>query len=390
MVEKRRAKGTNSVYKTADGRWVAQIAIGKLPSGAQKYKRFTGKKQSDVIAKMNEYKKTFTYVTDIDSLYVDEYLLQFMKNVKRSTLKPASYDREMRTYENIKKYIGYYQIGQLTSEIIQVELVNRLKQDGYSYSTIHKAYVLLNQCMKYALSNQKMSFNPCANVHEPSRDTFEQKDIRYLTDEEIKIFIKQALIEYENKTPRYKYGIAIVLIIYLGLRGGELTALKWKDVDFQNNTLSVTKNIVFTYDYNEDGTKSRKIIEQKGTKRNSKGRVIPLNKQSLYYLKLLKKKYGEINPNGYIVNNSMEKIAVDIVSDSYTSIANACNILHPLGIHTLRHTCASLMIRKGVDIKIVSEILGHSSVAFTYNTYVHLIDEQKARAMELLDLGIEI
>ena len=58
---------------------------------------------------------------------------------------------------------------------------------------------------------------------------------------------------------------------------------------------------------------------------------------------------------------------------------------NPLGIHTLRHTFASLLIKKGVDIKIVSDILGHKDVSFTYNIYVHILEEQKTQAMSLLD-----
>ena len=78
-------------------------------------------------------------------------------------------------------------------------------------------------------------------------------------------------------------------------------------------------------------------------------------------------------------------VHVDTISDAYTNIAKTAGIEHPLGIHTLRHTFASLLIKKGVDIKIVSDILGHKDVAFTYNTYVHILEEQKVQAMSLLD-----
>ena len=78
-------------------------------------------------------------------------------------------------------------------------------------------------------------------------------------------------------------------------------------------------------------------------------------------------------------------ISVDVISNAYTNIAKAANINNPLGIHTLRHTFASLLIKKGVDIKIVSDILGHKDVSFTYNIYVHILEEQKTQAMSLLN-----
>lgn len=66
-------------------------------------------------------------------------------------------------------------------------------------------------------------------------------------------------------------------------------------------------------------------------------------------------------------------------------IAKNARIKDKSGIHTLRHTCASLLIRKEVDIKVGSEILGHTNVNFTYNTYVHILDEQKVKAMSVFD-----
>ena len=76
---------------------------------------------------------------------------------------------------------------------------------------------------------------------------------------------------------------------------------------------------------------------------------------------------------------------VTTLTGCYKKIAEAAKIKNALGVHTLRHTFASRAIRKGIDIKVVSEILGHSSITFTYNTYIHIIDEQKKNAVDLLD-----
>lgn len=273
----------------------------------------------------------------------------------------------------------------MTAEIIQTDLINKLKQDNYSFSTIHKVYVLLNQCLKYAVDNEKMIKNPCSAVKQPSKKTFDRKEIRFLNEDEIKLFIKQALSFNKVGALKYKYGIPITLVIYTGLRCGELAALKWNDIDFENKIISVSKNIATTYDYDNSENKKRIVKEQDSTK-TSKGRLVHMNKQSLLYLEMLKNYYKDIKDCNYIINNSTQCVPVDTISDSYTTIANACGIVNPLGIHTLRHTCASLMIKKGVDIKIVSEILGHRDVAFTYNTYVHIIDEQKIKALDMIDL----
>ena len=376
--------GSHSVYKTKDGKWVGQIVIGKNENGTLKYKRFKSDKQYIVLEKMREFEQGFTYTKDATKSYLEDFLDDYLFNVKKSVLKPSSFDRDVRTGNLIKKYIGNYTIEQLTAPFIQTELINKLKDDDYSYSTIHKVYVLLNECLQYAVDTDKISKNPCKLVKQPPRKMFDTKEIRWLSEEEIQIFKEQAMSTYKNGKTRYIYGLPITLIIYTGLRCGELAALKWSDIDFENKTINIRKNIVTAYDYEDINNKKARIQLQESTK-TSKGRKIPLIKNAENILNDIKSQYDEINPDGFVINNSDKMVTVSTLSDSYTNIANGAEIENPLGIHTLRHTFASLLIKKGVDIKIVSEILGHKDVSFTYNIYVHILEEQKTYAMKLLD-----
>ena len=376
--------GSHSVYKTKDGRWVAQIVIGKNENGKLKYKRFTSDKQYIVIEKMREFEQGFTQIKNANKSYLSDFLTGYIFNVKKNVLKPSSFDREVRTGNLINKYIGNYTFEQLSTPFIQTELINKLKDDNYSYSTIHKVYVLLNECLQYAVDTDKLDKNPCRLVKQPPKKMFEKKEIRWLSEDEIKFFKEQAVYKYKTGNDRYIYGLPISLIIYTGLRCGELAALKWSDIDFENKKIYVRKNIVTTYDYEDTERKTRKVNLQASTK-TSEGRTIPLIKSAEDILNSIKSKYQEINPDGFIINNSDKMVHVDTISDSYTNIAKTAGIENPLGIHTLRHTFASLLIKKGVDIKIVSDILGHKDVSFTYNIYVHILEEQKTQAMSLLD-----
>lgn len=376
--------GSHSVYKTKDGKWVGQIVIGKNENGTLKYKRFKSDKQYIVLEKMREFEQGFTYTKDATKSYLEDFLDGYLFNVKKSVLKPSSFDRDVRTGNLIKKYIGNHTIEQLTAPFIQTELINKLKDDEYSYSTIHKVYVLLNECLQYAVDTDKIIKNPCKLVKQPPRKMFDTKEIRWLSEEEIQIFKEQAISTYKNGKTRYIYGLPVTLIIYTGLRCGELAALKWSDIDFENKTINIRKNIVTAYDYEDINNKKARIQLQESTK-TSKGRKIPLIKNAENILNDIKSQYDEINPDGFVINNSDKMVTVSTLSDSYTNIANGAEIENPLGIHTLRHTFASLLIKKGVDIKIVSEILGHKDVSFTYNIYVHILEEQKTYAMKLLD-----
>ena len=376
--------GANSVYKTKDGRWVAQIVIGKSENGNLKYKRFSSDKQYVVIEKMREFEQGFTQIKNANKSYLSDFLTGYIFNVKKNVLKPSSFDREVRTGNLINKYIGNYTFEQLSTSFIQTELINKLKDNNYSYSTIHKVYVLLNECLQYAVDTDKLDKNPCRLVKQPPKKMFEKKEIRWLSEDEIKLFKEQAVCKYKTGNDRYIYGLPISLIIYTGLRCGELAALKWSDIDFENKKIYVRKNIVTIYDYEDTEKKTRKVNLQPSTK-TSEGRTIPLIKSAEDILNSIKSKYQEINPDGFIINNSDKMVHVDTISDSYTNIAKTAGIENPLGIHTLRHTFASLLIKKGVDIKIVSDILGHKDVSFTYNIYVHILEEQKTQAMNLLN-----
>ena len=376
--------GSHSVYKTKDGKWVGQIVIGKNENGTLKYKRFKSDKQYVVLEKMREFEQGFVYTKDATKSYLEDFLDGYLFNVKKNVLKPSSFDRDVRTGNLIKKYIGNYTLEQLTTPFIQSELINKLKDNNYSYSTIHKVYVLLNECLQYAVDTDKLDKNPCRLVKQPPKKMFEKKEIRWLSEDEIKLFKEQAVCKYKTGNDRYIYGLPISLIIYTGLRCGELAALKWSDIDFENKKIYVRKNIVTVYDYEDTEKKTRKVNLQTSTK-TSDGRIIPLIKNAEDILNSIKSKYQEINSDGFIINNLDKMVHVDTLSDSYTNIAKTAGIENPLGIHTLRHTFASLLIKKGVDIKIVSEILGHKDVAFTYNTYVHILEEQKVQAMSLLD-----
>lgn len=377
--------GSHSIYKTKDGKWMGQIVIGKNENGTLKYKRFKSDKQYVVIEKMREFEQGFSYIKDASKSYLSDFLDGYLFNVKKNVLKPTSFDRDVRTGNLIKKHIGDYLLEQLTAPFIQAELINKLKDDNYSYSTIHKVYVLLNETLQYATDTDKLSKNPCRLVKQPPKKMFEKKEIRWLSEEEISLFKTQANSKHKNNTDRYMYGLPICFIIYTGLRCGELAALRWSDVDFDKKIINVQKNIITAYDYDESDAKELKSKIQDSTK-TSAGRKIPLIKSAENILNNLKDKYGTISPDNFVVNNSPDKITnVNTLSYAYTSIATAAGIDNPLGIHTLRHTFASLLIKKGVDIKIVSEILGHKDVSFTYNIYVHILEEQKIQAMKLLD-----
>ncbi len=359
--------------------FIGQIAIGKYDSGRIKYKRFKGKKKADVVKKMEDFQLLLQQGTPkITQNYLDKCLLQWAKSVKKIEVKPSSYNSIICIItQRINPALGHYTIEELTPNLIQTELINKLFEKGKSFSTIKKTYVYLKAGLRYYIP--KGISNPCDDVVLPSKDKFQRKTIRFFNDDEIAIFKANA--------PKYKYGQALIFGMYTGLRAGELCGLKWRHINWEKKKIFISSNIVTMYQYDEDAADEKQhgkyvVFEQDTAK--SKDRYVDLNRTAIGVLEKLKDKNYK-GEDSFVISPENRPVALHNLSDNYLAVCKRANIENPQGLHTLRHTFASMLFRKGVDAKTVSELLGHASVAFTLNTYIHLIEDQKSDAVNLID-----
>lgn len=383
----RHVKNIGTVYfDNARKQWIGQVENGRYTNGRVKFKRFVGASQDDVVYRMKLFKQSSQVTTSISPTEIvmfDDYMESYMTIIKQMKLKPSSYVRDYGTFKNqIKPYLGGYEIHEITPNIIQKELIGSLIENNLSYSTIHKAYVLTNECLSYAYKQQVIPNNPCVLVEKPTKKGLinQRKDIRFFDDNEIERFKAIALQRNKSGKLLYTNGYAFVILIYTGLRAGEMLALTWENVDLNNNYIKVSSNIGAKY--NEDMKIETFIQDSTKTK---KSRIVHLTKSAKRYLTELKE-LKKPNKKDYVIISNTDTRSFSILRNSYLGICKKANIDNPQGLHTLRHTFASLMIRKGIDIKIISEMLGHSSVSFTYNTYVHLIEEEKAKVISQLEV----
>ena len=386
----RKVKGLGTVYfDNSKNQWVGQIEIGKYDNGRTKFKKLYSDGQNSVIEKMKQFVSAHpnssisveNVLREGSNILVKDYILSFLLTVKKLQVKPSSYTRNYQSYKNhIVPNIGNYKLADLNAPIIQTELINKMLDKGLSFSSIHKVYVLLNESLRHAFKQKLIPNNPCEFVEEPSKKvTPSVKEIRFFDDDEIERFMNSALLKNANETYHYKNGLAIASVIYTGLRVGELLTLKWSDVDFNSNYLKIHSNSIAIYDDHN----IRKIIIQDSTK-TKKSRIVHLTKTAK---QLFQEMYNYFNPrqDDYVFHVQSGR-DINRAINTYTYICKRAKIENYQGMHTLRHTFASLLIRKGVDIKIISEMLGHSTVTFTYNTYVHLLEEEKAKVMQEIDI----
>ena len=180
---------------------------------------------------------------------------------------------------------------------------------------------------------------------------------------------EQKMIEQAILTGKKDKQYGIILCLYSGLRIGELLALQWSDIDLAKGILTVSKSC-------HDG-KGGLIIDEPKTATSR--RMIPLPKQLLPILKLWKKRSG----SPFVVSSNGKPILVRSYQRSFELLLKKLKIPHK-GFHSLRHTFATRAIECGMDVKTLSEILGHKNPTVTLNRYAHSLMEHKTDMMNKL------
>ena len=177
------------------------------------------------------------------------------------------------------------------------------------------------------------------------------------------------MIEQAVLTDKRSKMIGILICLYTGLRVGELLALEWTDIDFSKNELKVNKTC---YD------KGRTHITT-APKTTSSVRVIPIPKQLVPILKQLKKRCK----SQYVISENGTYISIRSYQRSFELLLKRLGIPHQ-GFHSLRHTFATRALECGMDVKTLSEILGHKNATVTLNRYAHSLMDHKRDMMNRL------
>lgn len=168
--------------------------------------------------------------------------------------------------------------------------------------------------------------------------------------------------------------VGILLGIFTGMRIGEICALQFKDIDFDEKIIHVNKTIQRIYNP-LDELEPSKIVITPGKTKNSI-REIPITDEILKILKTIK-----IKDDYYVLSNSKKAIEPRTYRKFYNKFMNEAGV-QPIKFHALRHTFASINIENGVDVKTISDILGHSDISITLKTYTHTTQKAKVKAIQ--------
>lgn len=290
-------------------------------------------------------------------------------------IKPSSKQRTFEQYSraaqiHILPYLGDIELTDLTPFILQkyitglTESGNKRTGKGLSPNFVKTILSIIQNSLKTA---HLVGYLPEYSANKIKRPKPKEKQVECFSAWEQKKIEEAAL---SAKKDKYR---GIILCLYTGLRIGELLALTWSDIDFEKSILSVTKTC---HDGNENG-KHIRIIDTPKTE-NSR-RQIPLSKTLVKMLKDIKKK----SKCKFVIADGEKPVFIRSYQRTFELLLKKLNLPHK-GFHSLRHTFATRALECGMDVKSLSEILGHKNAMITLNRYAHSLWEHKAEMMNKL------
>ena len=245
-----------------------------------------------------------------------------------------------------------------------------------SNDTVLHYHRLLNNIMNTAVRWGVIPFNPIENRVELPKS--ERKEPKYMDDKEALAFLTLM-----NEEP-IKYRLALNLLIFSGLRRGEIGGLKWSDIDFEGKIITIKRALKYipgkkAFEGDTKTFKSKRSIKLPNF-------IFDLFREyRVWQLKGRIQVGDQWNDTDYIFTRwNGEPMNLDTIGGYLKKFTNKHN-LKPVHLHSLRHTNASILIASGVDLKTVSSRLGHSNLSTTGNIYAHVINTADAKASDALE-----
>ncbi|MBQ8497107.1 MAG: site-specific integrase [Clostridia bacterium] len=304
-------------------------------------------------------------------LYKD-WLCEWLKNYLRHSVKPKTYEQYREIV--IKRLIptfGCYEMTAISPLQVQKYIIELLQNgnlntgEGLSVNSVSLIISVIQSSFETALVLGIVNENSMDKIKRPKKY---EKQITCFSSSEQKMIEQAVLNDKRDKM------IGIMICLYTGLRIGELLSLEWTDIDFNKAELKISKTC---YDTKDENGKHLRVTNAPKTLTSL--RTIPIPKQLLPYLKTLQKQ----SKGNYVISNNSEYISIRSYQRSFELLLKKLNIPHR-GFHSLRHTFATRALECGMDVKTLSEVLGHKNPTVTLCRYAHSMTEHKRDMMNQL------
>ena len=385
----KRANGEGSIaFYSSRNCYRGQLTIGVDESGKPKRKSFYGKTKKEVKEKMETYK----LLNPINKAAINEYTVAtwfnyWLWNIKKRDIKPKTFERYECIFRNYIKGSEIANIPLYKFKLNNLQAYyNRLSDNGKSPSIIKTINEKLKSSMIDAEKNGYIEKNYCQLVNLPKEKMKEKK---------IEVFSVDQQNDFLEIIKGHEFEILFLLALGTGLRRGELLALRWSDIDFENKTINVDSNIQQAYIFEDEETKRLEKIEQEPKTINS-FRTVPIPSKVLDKLQEHKQKQEQYKlafqeryiDNDFVICDKYGK-ALDVKRPTrmFYSIQKKMGIPEDekIKFHGLRKTYATRLFEKEVPPKTVQMLLGHSEISITLDIYTQVMENKKVEAIEKID-----
>ncbi len=374
----KRANGEGSIRKRKDGKWLVTYPTGLYrDNGKKEYIYKYTNTQAEALQVLQQLSAQAGSCVNQGKAGIKavDWIDHWVEKIKAPKLAPAtltSYRNNFRLH--IKNPLGKTALRDLNTQQIQL----CLDSIGGSCSTFIKNYNIIHGALEKAVELGMIVRNPCKGVAFPKDDT---EKMRVLSKEEQEKFIKALDGEY--------YRPMLLMYLYSGLRMGEGIPLTWEDIDLEKKTIRVCKKAIVCHDYvNHSAPQTvQDFCKTKSSKRKvviTAGLVGVLKAHKAEIMKRVEQSGEEWSESRLVFPNTRGNMVHSRnLQKSLDRIFAKCGI-EGATMHTLRHTYATRCFEAGVDIKAISEQLGHANVKTTYNIYVHLLEDTKEKEIDKL------
>lgn len=297
-----------------------------------------------------------------------DWLQDWLDHYIKPTAKARTFERYRDLTYHFIPIIGEHELNDLSPMILQKAVSdlltsgNRKTGKGLSPNTVNSIISVMQNSLKTAFT---VGLTDTYSADKIKRPKTIEKAVECFSLAE-----QKAIERYVLNAKKAKL-IGIVICLYTGLRIGELLALEWEDIDYHHGTMTISKSCHYGHD--ENGRYLRFIDTPKT---NHSSRVIPIPKQLIPILK----RYQRSCDSEFVISENGKPVAVRSYQRSFELLQKKLGI-HHRGFHALRHTFATRAIECGMDVKTLSEILGHKNPTITLNRYAHSLMEHKTEMM---------
>lgn len=387
---RRKLLTNGNAFKRTDDRW-GGVVWYMDEHGGRKRKSFSGTTKQEVKKKMTAYIVDFeTEIIESDESKkaLQESMQSWLQVFKFPSVEQTTYDRcESSAKNQIYPLLGEKAVGDITSADIKY-LINYWMNKGYAFTTVKKAYVLLNEYFRYLFKEELISKNPMANIEMTKKSNFlsaqnkenlpTNETITIFTAEEIELFKTECFRCWGTGKRFYQQAAAYILILNTGLRTGEILGLLNSDIDLENRVMHIQRGVKEISKRNGVEIEKGREIKIGKTKSATSNRTVPLNQTAIDMIMDLREEmyFGEDTPLVCDENGDFTK-PVNFRKRFYR-ILKAAGI-ETKGLHSLRHTFATNLVNgikqadgtiKSLTPKQVADLLGHSTSEITERYYV--------------------